>query len=70
MKLYQISCGNFTSVFCNDKLPDSAVLRIKSLQKKFVRDEYAGYCPEQQKIRKEIEDIVKNHDAFVEILYL
>jgi hypothetical protein len=66
MKIYQIYCGKFESIFCND-LPAHAKEEIKSLQKMFSYDEYAGYSPEQQKIRKDIKEIVKKHNAIVEI---
>lgn len=66
--IYQIHCGKFESIFCNESLPNDAKEEIKSLQQGFSYDEYAGHSPSQQKIRKDIEKIVKKHNAFVEVL--
>jgi len=59
MKYYLIYCKRFSGILAFD-LTDKEIAHIKELYRKLSFDEYAGYSPKQQAIRKEMEEYVKS----------
>jgi len=58
MKYYLICCKSFSSLLAFD-LSEEEISHLKVLYSKLSFDEYAGYSPDQQAIRKEMERYVK-----------